>query len=130
MCDMENERPPVGPPTRREGQKKLTREAIVREAAKLIHDGGEDALTVRAVADATGVAERTVYRHFESRDVLLQAAWKRMAELIGSPESCPRTTDALVERPRRLFPRFELMRRFVRAYLHRSARQTARTQPD
>jgi AcrR family transcriptional regulator len=117
-------------PTRGEQQKETTRTHIVRTALVLVHQGGEGALTMRAVANAAEVTERTVFRHFENRDVLLQAVWKRMAELIGDPQGYPQTANALVERPRRRFPQLDRMRGFVRAYIHRSARQKAQMQPD
>jgi AcrR family transcriptional regulator len=116
-------------------QKEQTFGRIFEAALELIREGGEDAVTMRAVARKVGVTERTIYRHFESRDVLLQAVWKALRELIRAGPR-PRTADALAERPRRLFPQLderpELMRAYLRAVERRElslrtkeARQTA-----
>ncbi|MEP6983541.1 MAG: helix-turn-helix domain-containing protein, partial [Sphingomicrobium sp.] len=86
---------------------------------------GEDVVTIRAVAAVAGVTERTVYRHFKSRDVLIRSVWGRMEELIGPP-ALPQTADALVKRPRTLFPRLDDEPELVRAYLHSRARRVDR----
>src|SRR3954451_16238859 len=107
-------------------QKEHTRRRILDMAVALMRNCGEEAVTIRAVATEAEVTERTVYRHFKSRDVLLESVWKRMLELIGSP-ALPKTADALVERPRSLFPRLDQERELVRAYLRREQPRTGRT---
>jgi AcrR family transcriptional regulator len=129
MYDMEIEHLFLVPLSTRDVQKERTRRDILHTAIMLIHNGGEAALTMRAVANSADVTERTVYRHFQNRDVLLQAVWKHMAELLGA-QNIPQSADALVDRPRTMFPRLDRMRGFVRAYLHRTARQKAPLEPD
>ncbi|MEA3080594.1 MAG: hypothetical protein QOD54_262 [Sphingomonadales bacterium] len=113
------------PLTLRDEQKEQTRTNILEAALALVRSAGEEAVTVRAVAAVAGVTERTVYRHFESRDALILSVWLRMLELIG-PSALPQTPDALVERPRSLFPRLDQQRELVRAYLHSQARRVGR----
>jgi AcrR family transcriptional regulator len=113
------------PVSQRVLQKEYTRRRILDMAVALMRNCGEEAVTIRAVAFEADVTERTVYRHFKSRDALLQAVWRRLQELIGSA-ALPETADALVERPRLLFPRLDRERELVRALVHRRARGVGR----
>ena len=56
---------PVG---RREANKRATREALSRAAQTLFTEQGFAATTVRDIADAAGVTERTFFRYFESKE--------------------------------------------------------------
>ena len=109
----------------RDQQKVRTHLQIVAAAAGLIREGGEGAVTMRAVAARTGVTERTVYRHFKSRDVLLEALRQLVSELVG-PQPAPRTPGELVERPRSYFLRLEQQGGLVRAYLQSQSRRKGR----
>jgi AcrR family transcriptional regulator len=59
------------------GQDRLSaearREAIVQAAAPLFADRGFDAVTTREVAEAAGVSEALLYRHFDSKAALYEA---------------------------------------------------------
>ena len=50
-----------------------TAERLVAAAADLLDSGGQAAVTLRAVAAATGVSHNAPYKHFASRDDLLAA---------------------------------------------------------
>ncbi len=50
----------------------LTRQAILDALLEVIGDGQLHNFSVQAVADAAGVAHRTVYRHFPNREALLE----------------------------------------------------------
>ncbi|WP_189642741.1 TetR/AcrR family transcriptional regulator [Deinococcus piscis] len=52
---------------------KLSAEAVLDAAQRLLEHSGPDALTMRALADALGVRPSSLYRHFSSREVLLRA---------------------------------------------------------
>lgn len=74
----------------REARATQTRERIERAAADLLGEAGSaDAITFRGVADRAGCTEMTVYRHFPTRDDLMQGLWRainaRMAPGIGMP---------------------------------------------
>jgi AcrR family transcriptional regulator len=127
MCDIRTFCDFPGPPeSQRAGQKERTRVHIIDTALGLIRTAGDDIVTIRAVAAAAGVTERTVYRHFQNREALLRSVWKRMLELIGAPAT-PQTADALITGLRRLFPRLDKERELVRAYLHSEERRVGRT---
>src|SRR6202035_1022608 len=50
-----------------------TARKLVAAASALLDAGGEDAVTLRAVAQAVGVSYNAPYKHFESRNALLAA---------------------------------------------------------
>lgn len=50
-----------------------TREVITQAALQFIDDHGVDALTLRALGQATGMHHTAIYRHFASRDQVLGA---------------------------------------------------------
>src|SRR5512147_2434156 len=58
-----------------------TKDALLAAAAELMREVGFDAMTTAAVAKRAGVAEGTIYRHFQSKEALAQAVfadiWRR-----------------------------------------------------
>src|ERR1700759_2376408 len=76
--------------------------------------GELEALTMASVAARAGVTERTVFRHFPSREALIAAVWPRMQARVGSV-GFPPTADDLIETPMRLFPAFDREEGLVRA---------------
>jgi AcrR family transcriptional regulator len=104
----------------REEYKEQTRARIIDAAVALIEEAGESPLTILAVAERAGVTDRTVYRHFETRDALVRATWSRMQQIVAS-QGFPRTADAMIESPMQLFPRFDAARELVRASLYSPA---------
>jgi len=57
-----------------------TRERLMRAAAGIVARDGMEAATTAAIAAEAGVAEGTLYRHFESKDDLLIAAYRQMKQ--------------------------------------------------
>jgi AcrR family transcriptional regulator len=55
-----------------------TRERLLRAAIAIVARDGMAAATTAAIAAEAGVAEGTLYRHFESKDDLLIAAYRQM----------------------------------------------------
>jgi AcrR family transcriptional regulator len=70
----------VKPASLREQHADLTRERILAAVAELLERGEAGELTVPAVADASGVSLRTVYRHYPTREALLEAAARWIGE--------------------------------------------------
>jgi AcrR family transcriptional regulator len=72
-------------PVRRE-QTAKTREAIVAAGARLAHGLGSwdwRPVTAKAVAEAVGISERTVYRHFPTEQSLREAILQRLQDEAG-----------------------------------------------
>jgi AcrR family transcriptional regulator len=76
-----NESTAYDSPLRRE-QAEQTRSRIVGAAVDLLV-GGVEGLTMQEVAKAAGVALRTVFRHFPTRDDLLDAIWQALQVRMG-----------------------------------------------
>ena len=51
------------------------RDEVMRAAVEILDADGPDGFTVRAVADAAGVASMAIYNHFEGMNGLLDALW-------------------------------------------------------
>lgn len=102
-----------------------TRARILDAAIAQMQDAPVESLTVAGVAKRAGVTERTVYRHFQTRDALLAAVWPRMQSLVGS-RGFPQTAADLVATPRRLFPAFDRQEGPVRASVYSEAGREVR----
>ena len=59
-------------------QPSTTREKLMRAAMDIVAEDGFGAATTAAIADRTGLAEGTLYRHFKSKDALLIAAYRQL----------------------------------------------------
>jgi AcrR family transcriptional regulator len=81
------------------------RERVLEAVAELI-SAGQDPTFARAAA-ASGVSERTVYRHFPSRDALMAALFDWANERIGFGGDLPSSRDAMVDMVGRVFPGFD-----------------------
>ena len=98
---------PIG---RREASKRATRAAILEAARRLVSERGYDRTTVREIAEAAGVTERTFYRYFGDKDGLIAEeglAWmeRLSARIVARPASEPPLTavrEALVELAREI----------------------------
>jgi len=102
-----------------------TRERILDAAMAAIRKEGIEALTIAQVAKDAGITDRTVYRHFQTREDLLKAAWQRMQARIGL-SGFPQTVDSLLAAPAALFPRFQANEGVVRASMYSQAGREVR----
>jgi AcrR family transcriptional regulator len=59
-----------------------TRERLLKAASRIVAREGMEAATTAAIAAEAGVAEGTLYRHFESKDDLLIAAYRQMKQAV------------------------------------------------
>jgi AcrR family transcriptional regulator len=88
-----------------EARSAVVRERVLDGVAELLA-AGED-LTFARVARAAGVPERTVYRHFPTRDDLLAAVFDWANRRIGFSGQLPADGDELVQLVRRVFTGFD-----------------------
>ncbi|HZE03710.1 MAG TPA: helix-turn-helix domain-containing protein [Solirubrobacteraceae bacterium] len=80
----------------REQHALATRERILRAVADLLEHGDTDEVTVPAVAEASGVSLRTIYRYYPTREELLEAAGRWIGdELLKHPY--PRDLDEVAD---------------------------------
>jgi AcrR family transcriptional regulator len=93
-------------PTLRSAHRDLTRGRILDAALELLETEEAEQLTIAGIAAKAGVTERTIYRHFSTRDELFAAVWPRMQGMVRS-RGFPKTAAALIEQPLHLFPNFD-----------------------
>lgn len=88
-----------------EARTELVRSRVLEGVAAVL--SLRQALTFANVATAAGVPERTVYRHFPSREALLGAVFDWANARIGWSGKNAETEAELVELMRRVFPGFD-----------------------
>src|ERR1700720_1921005 len=75
------------------------RAACVRAAMELLEEGGETALSLRAVARRAGVSPAAPYRHYADRDALVSAVaavgYRELAERLAAAHPSPSTPEQL-----------------------------------
>jgi AcrR family transcriptional regulator len=98
----------------REIYREETRTRILEAAVAELGVHELESLTMAGVASRAGVTERTVFRHYPSRDALISAIWPRIQARVHSP-GFPRTAAAMIDTPPRLFPEFDKEERLIRA---------------
>ncbi len=81
----------------RRHQKKITRDRILEAAAAIISEGRILDFTVKEVADRAGVSYGSVYRHFPTRESLLEALYEAASQIMA--QSSPFTANSLDEIP-------------------------------
>lgn len=100
----------------RTAHRDLTRSRILDAGIELLKNEDLDALKLADIAAAAGVTERTLYRHFATREALMKALWPRLQARVGA-QGFPASAADLVEAPRWLFPNFDREDGAVRASL-------------
>lgn len=94
--------------TLRAAQAGQTREKIEQAAAALLEEGGAaESVTFRAVATRAGVTEMTVYRHFPTREELLQGLWRSLNTRMGPDIGMPGTGAELLAQHAGLYAGFD-----------------------
>lgn len=96
-----------------------TQQVILDAALRSLEQAGE--LTARAAAREAGISERTVFRHFASREELLGAAAQELMRVVRTPAP-PASVEELRAFPRALFTAFEGHRELIRAAWHSELR--------
>jgi AcrR family transcriptional regulator len=67
----------------RSRQGDLARQSILDAAAEVLEHEDPDAVSLAQVADTAGVAARTLYRYFPTRNALMAAALEHLNETLG-----------------------------------------------
>jgi AcrR family transcriptional regulator len=75
--------------------------ALLRAAMELLEEGGEAALSLRAVARRAGVSPSAPYRHYEDREALVSAiaavGYRELAEWLAAAHPSPSTPEQLAD---------------------------------
>ena len=84
----------AGPPTPRRRDPKATRDRLVKSALELFTTRGYHGTTTPLIAERAGVAEGTIYRHFDSKEHLLNEIYRAGVRLFAgavrdAPTSLP-----------------------------------------
>jgi AcrR family transcriptional regulator len=98
-----------------EARAALVRDRVLEGVAEVLAAG--DDLTFARVAVAAGVPERTVYRHFPTRQDLLTAVYGWVNQRGGDDFERPTTASEAGELVRRAFPTFDEVAPVVRELL-------------
>jgi AcrR family transcriptional regulator len=96
-----------------EARQAVVRERVLAGVAEVLAAGHD--LTFARVAGAAGVPERTVYRHFPTRQDLLTAVVEWVNQRTGAQRAT--TGDEAAELVRRVFPTFDQMAPVIRELL-------------
>ena len=106
-------------------QRESTRKAILDSAMTMLRKEPASTISHEAIAERSGIAARTVYRHFPTRGHLGAALWARVRDETGT--RWPATEADIAPAVRAQFAQFEKHETFVRATLFTSATTDVRT---
>lgn len=59
---------------------------IIREATRLFSEDGYDKVTIKQLADACGITEPALYRHYPSKEAIYDSVLDSIEERLGSQE--------------------------------------------
>jgi AcrR family transcriptional regulator len=106
-------------------QKNATREAILDAVERCRSQRSLDEMTFSQVAAEAGVSERTVYRHFDTKELMLEAFWGRLQQTLGIERSTRSWKDYLETRTE-AFEQMERRERLIRAVMQSAQAHEAR----
>ena len=109
----------------REQQAEQTRERILEAMAEVLEDENLQEVTFAAVAKAAQVSERTVYRHFPTKEDLQTAFYWWVNKQIGMGQY-PQNPEELVAMPPVVFEGFDRYEQMVRAHMRSHAGEELR----
>jgi AcrR family transcriptional regulator len=102
-----------------------TQERILEGVAAWMQLDAQGEFTFDAVAQEAGVERRTVFRHFATKEALLEAFWVWINRRI-TPRTLPGSLEELIAAPRATFARFDDEEGVIRASLHTPAGRAMR----
>ena len=105
--------------------KNASRAAILDALERCLQHNGLDELTFAQVAQEAKVSERTVYRHFPTKDALLEACWAHVQQTLGIELSTRSWKDFIATRPE-AFAEMDRRERLLRAVMQSRQAHDAR----
>lgn len=102
----------------RSRQKEQTRGLILNAVDAILRRAPVSEVTIAAVAREADITERTIYRHFPTREDLLNAAWRRaLRAFIRGQTQQVETLDQILELTRAAYENFDANEGIVRAII-------------
>jgi len=99
-------------------QKEQTRDLILDAVDTILRGAPVSEVTIAAVARQAGVTERTIYRHFPTREDLLDAVWRRALHAVtGGQDQQAETLEEILDLTRGAYESFEADAGIVRALI-------------
>jgi len=95
----------------------MTRELVLEAVIELIKDHEVDSLSLKKIAEHAGMSERTLYRHFSNRDLLMEALAVKLHQQLDLPSTPPRA-DELPDMAGTLYRKLDAKPHIVLAILH------------
>jgi AcrR family transcriptional regulator len=114
----------------RDRQKNQTRDLILDAAERMLSRANMREVTIADVARAAEVTERTVYRHFPTRENLLAACWRRaLRTFLRGQTAEVETLDQMLDLTREAFKIFDAHEGVVRALIESPDGREVRKEP-
>jgi AcrR family transcriptional regulator len=115
----------------RDRQKQQTRDLILDAVAVILRRANLEDVTVTEVARTAEITERTVYRHFATREELLTAFWRRaLRAFIRGQTGDLASLDEFFDLTRATFRRFEENEGVIRAIAGSAEGREVRKKPN
>ena len=109
----------------RRRQMEATKEVIMEGVARVIESEGLDQLSFAGVAKSAGVTSRTIFRHFPSKDDLMDAFWTWMNQKMGI-QKYPASAEELFKAVPFWFSGFGKFEKLFRSYMISKTYQDAK----
>jgi AcrR family transcriptional regulator len=106
----------VRPSTLREEHVEVTRRSVLNAVSRLLERMKPEAISFAAVAEEAQVSVRTVYRHFPTKETLLDAHWRFLFNQITLRQTPSNQAELLALVPETL-ERYEQHEKLIQAYL-------------
>jgi len=102
----------------RSRQKEQTRDLILDAVDAILRGAPVSEVTIAAVARQADITERTIYRHFPTREDLLDAVWRRALHAVtGGQDQQLETIDQILDLTRAAYENFDANEGIVRALI-------------
>ena len=115
----------------RSRQKEQTRDLILDAVDAILRGAPLSEVTIAAVSRQADVTERTIYRHFPTREDLLDAVWRRALHAVtGGQDRQLETIDQILDLTRAAYRTFDANEGIVRALIAAPEGVDASRQPE
>ncbi len=111
----------------REAQAEVTRKRILDAVGRMMSEPGMQELTFSAIATEAEVAERTIYRHFPTKESILEAFWHHINAELGMAHYPESVAEILAVMPG-VYDGYDKRANLIRAHLSNPAGREMRMQ--